>query len=51
MFSKNFINLEAQTGGVGYFKDKLEAKDLCIVSPDAGGVKRAKEFLKNIEKA
>lgn len=39
-------NLEARYKFVDYFKDKFDADDIVIVSPDAGGAKRARYFAK-----
>ncbi len=47
-------NVAGGSVGARYFSKKRNLKDLVIVSPDAGGVKRAKEFceiLQNINKS
>lgn len=49
-----FVNLEAQLGGVSHFSRDFKSRGVdlskvTIVSPDAGGMKRAKAFHQNFE--
>lgn len=41
-------NLYARPVLLNYFKDKLFGEDVCIVSPDAGGVPRARAYAKRM---
>jgi ribose-phosphate pyrophosphokinase len=44
-------HLEAKKLFVGYFAPLLRDKDVIVVSPDAGGVKRAEDFRQSLAKA